>query len=147
MVPLTVYEKSPIARAVIPTRVLVVDEEPLIRWAVCSALASEGFDAVSAADTTEARRLVTQWPPPRVVLFDLTTSDPAGSELLFAIRCVYPDCRFVVMSAAPDRPPSWILEQGVEWIQKPFDLRHVLRVIEDLATRPPRHAAETGRVA
>ena len=113
MTPLIVHEKSPIARAVIPTRVLVVDEEPLIRWAVCSALTAAGFDAVSAADAGEASRLATQWPPPKVVLFDLISSDPSGVDLLFDIRCIYPDCRFVVMTAAADRPPGRTLPQGV----------------------------------
>ena len=147
MVPLTVHEKFPIARAVIPTRVLVVDEEPLIRWSLCSMLVADGFDAVSAADTTEAGRVASQWPPPKVVLFDLTGADAAGAELLFAVRCVNPDCRFIVMTAASDRPPDAILKQGIEWIQKPFDLRDVLRVVEDLATRSPSRAAQPGRVA
>lgn len=135
MVPLAVDEKCHIARAVIPTRVLVVDEEPLIRWSVCSALAAEGFDPVSAADTADAARLAAQWPPPKVVLFDLKSADPAGFGLLLAIRCVYPDCRFVVMTTAPDWPPDWIRAEGVGWIQKPFDLTQVVDVVGDLATR------------
>ena len=128
-------EKNPIARAVIPTRVLVVDDEPLIRWSICSALAAHGFDAVAAADGLAARRIAAEWPPPRVVLLDRTSSDPACLEVLADIRALYPDCRFVVMTTKHGVSLRPIFGAGVEQIVKPFDLQQVVRLVTQLAIR------------
>lgn len=135
MMPPVTHENSRISRAVIPTRVLVVDGEPLIRWSICTALAAEGFDAVDAADAADASRLAAEWPPPRVVLFDLRSPDPAGLAVLSAIQAVYPDCRFLIMTTARDWPPESFPGEGVELMQKPFDLTQLVRVVSGLATR------------
>ena len=105
----------------LPTRVLVVDREPLIRWSVCTALASAGFDAVPAATRDDARRLAALWPPPKVVLLDI---DPNGQgrELLADIAKIYPDCAFVVMSTARLGGLAGVHVDGLRVIEKPFDL-------------------------
>ena len=132
MAGLDLYENPRIARARIPTRVLVVDDEPLIRWSVCTALASDGYDPVSASNPEDAGRLAARWPPPKVVLFDLQNPDHA-LDFMAAIRCVYPACRFAVMTTVRERP-EWLEREGVEWIEKPFDLPAVIRMIGELAT-------------
>ena len=86
-------------RRPIPNRVLVVDDEPLVRWSLCAALNAAGFDAVAAASGIEARRLATEWPPPRVALVDLLGAGDAR-ELLAYVRRIYPDCRFVLMTTS-----------------------------------------------
>jgi DNA-binding NtrC family response regulator len=134
MAGLDVYENPRIARAIIPTRVLVVDDEPLIRWSICTALASDGYDPVSASNPEDAGRVATRWPPPKVVLFDLRNPDHA-LDFMAAIRCVYPACRFAVMTTVRERP-DWLEREGVEWIEKPFDLAAVVRIIGALATCP-----------
>jgi DNA-binding response OmpR family regulator len=135
MMPIFSGGKSHIARAVIPTRILVVDEEALIRWSICSALAAEGFEPVAAADGATGRRLAAEWPPPRVVILDQLSSEPDCLELLTDIRSMYPGCRFVVMTTARDYRLHAVFGAGVELIQKPFDLAHVVALVSDLATR------------
>ena len=139
MIPFVDREKSPIVRAVFPTRVLVVDSEPLIRWSVCAALVSAGFDAVAAADAREAARLAAEWPPPRVALLDLGHPEVDGEDLLSAIRAVYPDCRFLIMTTDP-QPRNGSRVNGVEVIEKPFDLARMVERVAALATHPARDA-------
>lgn len=136
MIPLLSREKSPSPPGVIPTRILVVDEEPLIRWALCAALTANGFEAVSASDAAEARRVAGEWPPPRVVLLDRRAGDDVGDDLLEAIRAQYAGCRFVILTTATDS--SWRVVPGVAAIvvQKPFDIGQVVRLVRQLAADP-----------
>jgi DNA-binding NtrC family response regulator len=135
MLGLDVYENPRIARAIIPTRVLVVDDEPLIRWSVCTALAADGYDPVSASNPEDAGRVAARWPPPKVVLFDLRKPEQA-LDFMAAIRCGYPASRFAIMTTVRERP-DWLDREGVEWIEKPFDLPAVIRIIGELAMRSP----------
>jgi DNA-binding response OmpR family regulator len=119
----------------VPMRILIVDDEPLIRWSICSALAAEGFDAVSATDTVAARRLAAEWPPPRIVLFDLPAPDRDGLGVLSEMRRIHPDCRFIIMTTARDCAHRYASSDGVELIEKPFDLAHIVRLVKELADR------------
>jgi DNA-binding NtrC family response regulator len=147
--------RTPIATdaAVVPTRILVVDSEPLIRWSICTALATEGLDAVAAADPAEARRLAAEWPPPRVVLFDQRAPDHGSSELMADIRRVYPDCRFIIMTTARGYSLRYASGDAVELVQKPFDLTQLVQLVKELADRPrvagalPRTAEQRGDAA
>jgi DNA-binding NtrC family response regulator len=137
MITLTVQTKSPIARAIVPTRVLVIDSEPLIRWSICTALATAGFDAIAAADASEAERLATEWPPPRVVLLDLRKPDADAADLV-ACRAVYPASRFVIMTterhaAGFDAARS----HCVQVIEKPFDLARIVATVTRLSEAEP----------
>jgi DNA-binding response OmpR family regulator len=135
----------------VPTRILVVDDEALIRWSICSALAAEGFDAVSATDTVAVRRLA-EWPPPRIVLFDLPAPDRDGLEVLSEMRRIHPDCRFIIMTTARDCAHRYAFSDGVELIEKPFDLAHIVRLVKELADRrmateaPPGAHTQAGDV-
>ena len=118
--------KSPF-RELIPTRVLVVDDEPLVRWSVCTSLAIGGFDAVAAATADDACALAAEWPPPKVVVLDVQR-ERDGADLMHRLRTIYPDCRFVIMTTAKPEPGG-ADQRGVRTIQKPFDLRELRRLI------------------
>ena len=130
----SVLETS-VLRPPIPDRVLVVDDEPLIRWSLCTALQTAGFDAVAAGDGAEARRLATEWPPPRVVVVDLL--GPRDTEdLLNFVRQIYPDCKFVLMTTARQHSVRHDGE-GVQVLEKPFDLRTLLMLITRVLQNAP----------
>lgn len=128
--------KNSTARGVIPIRVLVVDDEPLIQWSVCTALVAAGFDAVAARTAEEARRCAAEWPPPKVVVLDIHP-DGGGRELMTDIRKIYPDCRFLVMSTARRSGDAWPQTNGVQTVEKPFDLAEVVRLVDQAAQQGP----------
>ena len=137
MIPSTAIGITPLRRGILPTRVLVVDDEPLIRWSVCTALAAAGFDAIAAADAAEAYRLAAEWPPPKVVVVDLRWSQTDGLELVRRIRRVYADCRFLIMTTAHgDASGAAQRTGGVEVIEKPFDLGELVDAVSTLAGVP-----------
>jgi DNA-binding NtrC family response regulator len=116
----------------IPNRVLVVDDEPLIRWSLCTALAAAGFDAVGAEDAPAALRLAAEWPPPRVALIDWGPAKDTP-RLVTEVRRIHPTCRFVLMTTADRRdlvaPGSW----DAVVVDKPFDLAWIVALVSDAA--------------
>lgn len=124
------------ARGLIPIRVLVIDDEPLIQWSVCTALAAAGFEAVGARAAEEAHRLAAEWPPPKVVVLDIHP-DGEGCELMADIRRISPNCRFLVMSTARRSGAVWPQTDGVQTVEKPFDLAEVVRLVEQAVQQGP----------
>jgi DNA-binding NtrC family response regulator len=110
-------------------RVLVVDDEPLVRWSLASSLAAAGHEVVTAATPSEALALASTLPHPDVVLIDLRPEDTIGPALFEQIRRVEPDCRFFVLTTARRRlaPAMW---QGIQVIEKPFDVAAVVSLVE-----------------
>ena len=114
-------------------RVLVIDDEPLIRWALSVGLSAAGFDAVSAANAVEARTMAGAWPPPDVLLLDLHQAD--CTQLLAELKALAPSCHVLVLgTCATSRQRQW---QGCDIIAKPFDLRDVVERVEAACVRPP----------
>ena len=120
-------ELSP-SPAKIPDRVLVVDDEPLVRWALTASLSAAGYEVVSAASGADACVMAAQMPHPAVVLLDLRPQDLHGQEFLDEIRRVAPLCRVLVLTTERrgGAPPAW---RGATVIEKPFDLAEVVRLV------------------
>lgn len=112
-------------------RVMVVDGEPLIRWALCTALSAAGFDAVGAEDAAAALRLAGEWPPPRVAVIDWGPAKRTA-DLVTEISRIYPYCRLVLMTTTDRRdlvaPQSW----DPVVVDKPFDLARVVALVRDV---------------
>ena len=79
--------------------VLVVDDEPLIRWSLSQALSESGYLVRLAGNAAEARAALSALEPPQVVLLDLRLPDSTNLDLLREIRRRFPDTPVVMMSA------------------------------------------------
>ena len=115
------------SRELVPVRVLVVDDEALIRWSICMALTAAGFDAVAAGSSEDACLLAAEWPPPKVALLDIPP-DGHACELMGRLRRIYPDCRFLIMSTTRGKCPT-LDDTLVQMVAKPFDLGEVVRLV------------------
>ena len=128
MMPLSRCGKVPTLRAKLPARVLIIDDELLVRWSLSTGLRLAGFDAVTASSSAEALTLARQAPHPDIALLDsrLYGSDPA--VLLEDLRLAAPLCRFVILTTSMHEMPvpPW---NGITVITKPFDLVDVVRVV------------------
>jgi len=85
-----------------PLRVLVVDDEPLIRWSVAQTLLQAGHVAIEAGSAEEGIALASVQPPPEVIFLDYTLPDSGDFSPLIALRMVAPDSAIVLMSARAD---------------------------------------------
>lgn len=117
----------------IRTRVLVIDGEPLIRWALSVGLTAAGYDVVAAADAAEARAAAGAWPHPDVVLLDLHQTD--CFRLLGDLKSLAPDCRILALGTCCDQEQNrrW---QGLDVIAKPFDLADVVARVGAITREP-----------
>jgi DNA-binding NtrC family response regulator len=81
-------------------RVLVVDDEPLIRWSVAETLMDSGYDVFEAGNGAGALHALIE---PRhrvdVVLLDYRLPDSQDLKLLSTIRRIAPETRVILMTA------------------------------------------------
>jgi CheY-like chemotaxis protein len=107
-----------------PPRVLVVDDEPLIRWSVSESLGDLGFEVQTAPDAASALKIVTtsRWSF-RVVVLDLRLPDMHDLSLLGTIRQLLPRAHLILMTAYGS--PEVMTDaraMGADVLSKPFEL-------------------------
>jgi CheY-like chemotaxis protein len=114
-----------------PRRVLVVDDEPLIRWSVTESLADLGLDVEQASDAASALRIVTAAVMPfDVVVLDLRLPDMEDLSLLGTVRQLLPAASLILMTAFGT--PEIITDaqaMGAVVINKPFELDELKQLI------------------
>ena len=116
----------------IPFHVLVVDDEPLIRWSVTETLADLGLDVEQADTAASALQAITTAALPfDAVVLDLRLPDMKDLSLLATIRQLMPEAPVVLMTAfgTPEVLAS-AGDLGVSAVlNKPFELSELSRVV------------------
>ena len=98
--PLPQWKFSNPAVGKVPRRLLVVDDEPLIRWSVVETLSGLGMDVEQASDAASALRIITAGPLEfDVIVLDLRLPDMKDLSLMATIRQLQPDASIVLMTA------------------------------------------------
>ena len=135
--PLPQWEISGSAARKIPRRVLVVDDEPLIRWSITQTLAGLGLDVEQAADAASALRLITNGPlPVDVIVLDLRLPDMSDLSLLATLRQLQPDTSIVLMTAfGTDAIVERAIALGAQSVlSKPFELGTLIDAVYGVST-------------
>jgi DNA-binding response OmpR family regulator len=119
-----------------PRHVLVVDDEPLIRWSVSESLAAHGYVVEMATDAASALKIVTTTALRfGAIVLDLRLPDMSDLSLLATLRQLVPDAHIIVMTAYGT--PELIAQArtlGADVIAKPFELDELNRLVR--ARRP-----------
>ena len=116
----------------IALRVLVVEDETLIRWAVAEALTAAGHTVLEAPDAATALQVVAETPQPLdAVLLDLRLPDSSDLSLLAAIRRNTPSSAVVMMTAhgTPEDAADARALGAFEVVEKPFDVQRLEQVV------------------
>ena len=116
----------------LPLHVLVVDDEPLIRWSVTETLVDLGLDVAQADCAASALQTITTTALPfDVVVLDLRLPDMHDLSLLATIRQLLPATPVVLMTAFGT--PEIVADArnlGVSAVlNKPFELSELGRVV------------------
>ncbi len=85
-------------------KILVVDDEHLVRWSVCRYLEGEGFVALEASSGPEALQVIQNeeiW----ILITDLMMPDMDGVELIRKARVHNPDLTILVITAVDSPGP------------------------------------------
>jgi two-component system, NtrC family, response regulator AtoC len=121
-------------------RVLVVDDELLIRWSVAETLEAAGHSVVQASDGSSAlAALHTMGKDVDVVLLDFRLPDSNDLTLLGNIRHHAPKAAVVMMTAygTPEVVDGALALGACGVITKPFDMDALESVVRKAyATRP-----------
>jgi DNA-binding NtrC family response regulator len=102
------------------TRVLIIDDEPALRFAVQEALEAHGLEVISAESATAALAAIDDVD---VVVSDYMMPDMDGMQLLEQIRTVSPSLPVILVTAhGSERLAVRALKQGAyDYLTKPFD--------------------------
>src|SRR5579863_8817105 len=105
-------------------RVLVVDDEALIRWSLVETLSDAGVSVAEASDGQSALRTLTDGGPFDVIVLDYRLPDSNDLNLLATIRRLSPRTAVVMMTAfGTPEVSSGALELGAyRVVAKPFDM-------------------------
>jgi two-component system, OmpR family, KDP operon response regulator KdpE len=112
-------------------RILVVDDEPLIRWAIREGLEGEGYAVVEAGTAREALAHLNDSAPIAVAVLDLRLPDCADLTLLRRVRREAPACRVILMTAhgTPEILAAAVDAGAFDTVAKPFDLARVVSIV------------------
>jgi YesN/AraC family two-component response regulator len=121
-------------------KILLVDDDELVRATLCEVLGQEGFEVTSAANVPEALKLITS------NVYDVLLSDlhmPGagdGLTVISAMRHANPKAVTMLLSAFPemDAASHAILLQADQILVKPMDVTALIAAIKErLAIGPP----------
>jgi DNA-binding NtrC family response regulator len=117
-------------------RVLVVDDEPDMRWVLQELFAGAGFAVECAADAAQALAAL-QAHAFDVVLSDVRMAGGDGMQLLADSRSRDPDLPVVLLSAVADVETAVrAMKLGAyDWLAKPFDRQRLLGAVRRAAEK------------
>jgi len=114
-------------------RVLVVDDEALIRWSIVETLTDLGCSVIEAGDGEGALRTLTDASKPvDVIVLDYRLPDSDNLTLLSTIRRVAPASQVIMMTAygTPDVIKG-ALDLGAHRVMsKPFEMREMASAVQ-----------------
>jgi two-component system KDP operon response regulator KdpE len=122
-----------------PTRILVIDDEPQITRVLRTALSAQDMDVRIANDPEEGLRLFHEWSPDLVVT-DLMMPEMTGVDICRAIRATSSTPVLVLSVRDHERSKIEALDAGADdYVTKPFSIQELLaRVRAHLRRAPER---------
>lgn len=114
--------------------ILVVDDEPLIRWALRETLETAGYAVIEAGSAREAISRISEQDlnSLKVAVLDLRLPDSDDLSLLRRVRVDAPNCQVILMTAhgTPEILRDAVCLGAFTTISKPFDLSKMLGLVQ-----------------
>ena len=107
-------------------KILVVDDEKMIRWSLGEALRGWGYEPI-AADTANAALSAFDAEPPAAVLLDINLPDGSGLDVLRKIRHRQPEAVVIMITAnvLVDETIAALRGGAYDFISKPINLEEL----------------------
>ncbi len=128
-----------------PARIIVVDDEKLIRWSVAERLQRDGYEVLSAESGEQALELVAA-SPADVMLLDVKLPGIDGVVTLQRALGLHPELAVLMMSAhsTVDVAVEAMKHGAIDFLVKPFQLNALVVAVERaLATSRTRRQIAT----
>jgi DNA-binding NtrC family response regulator len=125
-------------------KILVIDDEKLIRWSLKEILAQEGYD-VDTVDTADEAINLAKDIPYRLIIADLEIQGDNGIEMLKKIKKFRPEVITIILSARPKLQikPEFGDLQVFAIIEKPFKSEQLLSIAKEALDSAPITGEET----
>src|SRR5437764_4448418 len=110
--------------------ILVVDDEQLIRWSLCSRLTEEGYRVSEAATAADALKRVHEGVD--LVLLDYRLPDMDGLAVLKEIKDNQPDTLVIMLTAfsSVDMAVEAMRQGAYHYANKPFNIDEITLLVE-----------------
>lgn len=116
-------------------RILVVEDEDLIRTLAVKVLRKQGYSIVEAASAEEAIEHLDGAAAPFDLIFtDVVLPGMSGVQLADTVLSRDPDSRVLLCSGYADRRSQWSLisERGFPFLDKPYSVADLLKVVRGI---------------
>ena len=122
-------EKSP------SLRILIVDDEPLIRWSLAETLVESGHSVTEAGDGASALSALGAEEGVDVVVLDYRLPDSSDLSLLRTIRRMAPQTAVIMMTAygTPEMTRQAIELGAWRVVPKPFEVHEMAELVAQAA--------------
>jgi DNA-binding NtrC family response regulator len=117
--------------------VLVVDDEEMLRIAVCKMLRKERYSVIEAGDGDTALQLFQANPAEiGVILLDMTLPGISGRKLFEALRQIRPDVRVILTTAYTKEMAANAVGTQQPWgfIRKPYHIADLISLLRRTET-------------
>jgi len=125
-----------------PLRILVAEDDDALRGLIVAALCAAGHTVIEATNGTECVGLAQPWrfrgtaiEPPELIVSDVRMPGWSGLEALHILRAGAVDIPVILITAfgSPALHDRAAAHGAAYVLDKPFDLRELLAVVEELA--------------
>ena len=130
-------------------RILLVDDEVLILYALSRTLATAGVEVIPVGSAEEALAEVDRQPF-NVCLLDHVLPGMSGIDVIPLLRAKAPTMKIVVITASRLTPGerATVDAMAVAFLEKPFDVKRVKALVDDmLHGSPAPRPAHSGELA
>jgi two-component system, cell cycle sensor histidine kinase and response regulator CckA len=130
-------EAPPVARPPGHERILLVEDNEIVRGPVTLLLEELGYDVVPAEGPTEALELAADGAPIDLLLTDVVMPGMNGRQLAERLRELRPELKVLFMSGYTDDAviARGVIDHEMAFLQKPFGADHLARAVSELFGR------------
>jgi CheY-like chemotaxis protein len=113
-------------------RVLIVDDDRSLRFAVAVILKQEGYQTVEAENGLDALRVLKQDAGFDLILSDVQMSQMNGIRLLEELRKDYPHIPVVMLSVYKEWRVETAAKGEVSYLPKPFSRQQLVAAVQSI---------------
>lgn len=119
-------------------RVLIADDEKLLRSLMTNILCHDGFETVAVEDGLQALKVLQEDPDFSLVISDIQMPRMDGMSLLRNIRQFYPHIPVLITSVHTSVSiMQTILQEGAEYLPRPFTARQLIDAAHQALNNSP----------
>jgi two-component system response regulator AtoC len=113
-------------------RILIVDDERLVRWSLVQRLAEMNMKGIEAANAREAAEIMENEIPDLVIL-DVNLPDKSGTKVLEEIQKEWPEIPVIMITAygSIDKAVTSMREGAYDFFSKPLDFEKLKKTVQN----------------